>query len=223
MRGEADTGEPRRADTGEPRRADTGERREFFRGDRFSLEKSVESEKSTNRETRTERSPGVNRKTEEDQFIKRIQDEDIRAIAAEKKKKEVEGGRIKEDMFPPSLRDLRIVAEPEEEIPVSTFDEALNVQTETVLPETAFKEISEDKTVLPATTFNTILPAEKAGSGLLSGDALIKGSFRGWDEKKRGKTNWKRILELPPLKRAIVVSELLGPPRGFREGTEWGD
>jgi hypothetical protein len=209
----------------EPKRAETGERGEFFRGDRFSMEKSVETEKSKRPETGTEGSTETKRKTEEDQFIKRIQDEDIRAIAAEKEKKGVEGSRIKEDMFPPSLRDLRIVAEPEEETPVSTFDEALNVQTETVLPETAFRKISEegDRTVLSTTAFNTILPTEKGGSEVLSRDTLVKGSLRGWDEKKGGKTNWKRILDLPPLKRAIVVSELLGPPRGFREGTEWGD
>ena len=40
-------------------------------------------------------------------------------------------------------------------------------------------------------------------------------NYRGWDKETSRSSGWRRISELPPLKRAIVMQEVLGSPVGL--------
>jgi hypothetical protein len=64
-----------------------------------------------------------------------------------------------------------------------------------------------------------LLGRTEAGKLVAENEPAV-GYLGNWNYGKPVSTGWKKIRALAPLKRAIILSELLGPPGGHRRFPE---
>jgi len=99
-------------------------------------------------------------------------------------------------------------------LPGATLSHLLNESSDTVLPKSAldriFPDSMENEQVIPSQHFGRT-PAERTAEP----DRL-------WEREAMRSGGWSRLNQLPPLKRAIVFSEVLGPPKAIAEGNSQG-
>jgi hypothetical protein len=158
-------------------------------------------------------------KPQEDQFLKRIQKENLETIVASDRPVTGQGNVYPLNPFPEETRTPEDTVLSESEFDQIVGKPGERTPEDTVLPGSTFAEILNDgrETVLPQTALDAIFPESRENEEVLSVSQFVR---RGADRREvtsQELRGWSRINRLPSLKRAIVLSEVLGPPKGLAE------
>lgn len=159
-----------------------------------------------------------------EQFLKRIQRNEVESV------RHLEKTALgPENVYPPVPLPAETRTPEDTVLPENAFDHILGKveersPEETVLPGATLSALLNESsdTVLPKSALDRIFPDSKENEQVIPsrafGRAFAETTPRVARRRKRESRRsigWSRLNRLPPLKRAIVLSEVLGSPKGI--------
>ena len=159
-----------------------------------------------------------------EQFLKRIQQNEIESVGHPERT-----GLSPENVYPPIPLPTETRTPEDTVLPENAFDHIIGKTQErspedTVLPGATLSNLLNESsdTVLPKSALDRIFPDSRENEQVIPSQqftsALAGSTVKASRRRKMGSTRssgWGRLNRLPPLKRAIVLAEVLGSPKGL--------